>query len=115
MPSIFFLLWIFSITNFYFPEPLSFQCFQQPQFLLLGFEEHLVEHYLTHLTAGQSREAEGRRRRVGRGRKEGRGMEGARRGELGNPAVLELAINLSNAWIIAMFHHSLVKITFVEI
>lgn len=42
-------------------EPLTFiSVLQQPQFLLLGFKEHLTEHYLTHFTAGQSREAEGR-------------------------------------------------------
>lgn len=65
MPS-FFLLWIFQSSTSISSKSVTFQC-------LLGFEEHLAEPYLTHCTAGQSKEAEGRR---GRGGKEERGREG---------------------------------------
>lgn len=63
----------FPVIYFYFLRVSNISVLHQPQFLLLGFEEHLAEPYLTHCTAGQSKEAEGRR---GRGEKEERGREG---------------------------------------
>lgn len=37
------------------PEPTNTSVLQRPQFLLLGFQEHLAEHYLIHFKAGQGR------------------------------------------------------------